>query len=103
MRDDHDDRGPDEHDGLDPLRGNVNAFRNEQARLERFAETLEDVGEFIRNARMTGWTGAAADSAVAAQQSIAATCQRVARSHASAAAALSTFAETLTVLQPMTA
>lgn len=103
MRDDHDDGGLDDDDALAPLQGNINAFRNEQARLERFAEGLEDLSEFIRNARMNGWTGAAADSAVEAQKSITAACLRGASSHASAAKALNTFTDALAVLQPMTA
>jgi hypothetical protein len=90
-------------DDFDPLRGSVNAFRNESARLERLAEGLEDLGQFIRDARTNGWTGAASDSALDVQRSLAAACLRAASSHASAAKALGKFGDTLAVLQPMTA
>jgi hypothetical protein len=88
-------------DGLIPLRGNVHAITNEHERLSQLASSLEELGLFVRAARVDDWTGAASDFALGSRHRIATTCLRAAAAHASAAKALSDYRDMLSVLQPM--
>jgi hypothetical protein len=88
-------------DGLEPLRGNVHAITNEHERLVQLAAGLEELGLFVRNARVDAWTGLASDLAMDSRRRIASVCLRAATAHASAAGALAQYRDMLAVLQPM--
>jgi hypothetical protein len=88
-------------DGLTPLRGNVHAITNEHERLCQLANGLEDLGLFVRAARVDEWTGPASDLALDGRLRIATTCLRAAAAHASAASALAGYRDMLATLQPV--
>ncbi|MFC0547362.1 hypothetical protein [Kutzneria chonburiensis] len=88
-------------DGLTPLRGNVHAITNEHERLHQLASGLEDLGQFVRAARVDEWTGPASDLALDGRIRIATTCLRAAAAHAWAANALADYRDMLATLQPV--
>jgi len=90
-------------DGLAPLRGNVHAITNEHERLCQLANGLEELGLFVRAARVDEWTGPASDLALDSRLRIATTCLRAAAAHASAASALADYRDMLATLQPVAA